>query len=144
MTSCSPPPSTRGGVLAISSSTSVKETNVPDRDIYIIVGVVLDQLPIVVQTAATFAERFEAQLLCATVDPSRYTVDSTGAVMPLDPDQYDDAEMVFGPELHQQIDESLRDHPVRWITRLLAGGVAQELGRLADELGCGTDRRRKS
>jgi len=107
---------------------------------YVVVGVVHGQPAALVQTAATFAERFDADLVCATVDSSHYAVrprpDGTVVTMPVDPDLIDDeteSEM-FDPDLRTQIAEHLERWPVRWVLETRVGGTAQELARLADEL----------
>ncbi len=105
---------------------------------YIIVGVEPGQPSAVVDTAARFAERFDAELVCALVDTSRYTVeeraDGTVVSMPIDPDLADVGVGIFDPELLTAISEVMEDRPVRWSARVLAGGAAQELARLATEL----------
>lgn len=108
------------------------------RTPHVIVGVIPDQPDSVIATAATFAEHFHADLVCASVDAGRYTVDTRpdGSVlsMSIDPDLADEAVEVFDPELRASIAAVLEDRGVRWSVRALAGGPAQELARLADEL----------
>ncbi|WP_337007347.1 MULTISPECIES: universal stress protein [unclassified Microbacterium] len=105
---------------------------------YVIVGVVPGHPPAVVTAAAVFAERFDAELVCASVDPTHYTVvrEPDGAIvaMPLDPDLADDIVEAFDPGLHNTIAAALEGHPIRWSVRALAGGPAQELAQLAGEL----------
>lgn len=104
----------------------------------IVVGVVPDQPNAVIATAATFAHQFRADLVCASVDTARYTVDTlqdgTVVSMPIDPDLADEAVERFDPELRSSIATVLEDRGVLWSVRALAGGPAQELARLADEL----------
>lgn len=105
---------------------------------YIIVGVEPGQPPAVADTAARFAERFGAELVCAMVDTSRYTVeeraDGTVVSMPIDPDLADVGVGDFDPELLTAISEVMEDWPVQWSARVLAGGAAQELAQLATKL----------
>lgn len=106
---------------------------------HIVVGIVPGQPTAVVSEAAMLAERLDADLVCATVDPSRYTVDErddgTVTAMSIDADLADETVEVFDPELRARIAEALDGRPVRWSVRALAGGPAQELSRLANELG---------
>lgn len=105
---------------------------------FIVVGIVPGQHRTVVVAAAAFAERFNAELVCATVDTSRYTVarDAAGVVVAtsIDPDLADDVVEEFDPELRAAIGSALEGRTVRWSTRPLAGAPAQELAELADEL----------
>lgn len=104
----------------------------------VIVGVIPDQPVEVVLTAARFAQRFAAPLICVQVNPTRYLtqVGPDGSVMslPLDPDLGDEALEVFDPDLEQRITEALAPRGVEWSVRALAGGPAFELGRLAEEV----------
>lgn len=104
----------------------------------IIVGVIPGQPAAVVAAAAVFAERFDADLVCVSVDASRYTVvrepDGQVLAMPIDSDLADDVVEEFDPDLHRTIAEVLDHHPVRWSVRALAGGPAQELAGLAEEV----------
>jgi len=103
----------------------------------VVVGVVHGQPPAVVTSAAGFAEKFDAELICATVDDTRYTIErlGDGAVLSasLDPDLGDESTLIFDPELRSTIAEVLDGRRVSWSVRALAGGPAQELARLADE-----------
>jgi len=54
--------------------------------------------------------------------------------MPIDSDLADDVVEEFDPDLHRTIAEVLDHHPVRWSVRALAGGPAQELAGLAEEV----------
>lgn len=102
----------------------------------IIVGVVADQPAEVIATAASYAAHFDAELICASVDDSRYTVetqpDGTILSMPLDPDTTAEASAEFDPSLHTRIAAALADSTIEWSTRALAGAPAQELDRLAE------------
>lgn len=105
---------------------------------HILVGVVPEHLAAVVTAAATFAERFGAELICASVDGSSYTAgkrpDGSIMSMPIDPDSYFDGAQVFDPGLRTEIAKILDPRRVKWSVRALAGGAAQELARLANEL----------
>lgn len=104
----------------------------------IVVGVAPDQPAEVLTTAATYARQFDAELVCANVDDSRYTVevrpDGSILSMPVDPDTTAEASAEFSPELHTRIASSLAGSEVTWSTRVLAGAPAQELSRLAEAL----------
>ncbi|WP_434593661.1 universal stress protein [Brevibacterium sp. 1718] len=104
----------------------------------IILGVVPDQPAEVIVAAADYAAHFDAELVCAHVDASRYTVETRpdGSVlsMPIDPDTTDEAATEFDPELQDRIAAALEGTNVAWSTRALAGSPAQELDRLAEAL----------
>jgi nucleotide-binding universal stress UspA family protein len=104
----------------------------------VIVGIVSDQPAEVIATAADYAAHFDAELICAHVDDSRYTVETRtdGSVrsMPIDPDTTAEAATEFDPELHDRIAAALTGTNVEWSTRALAGSPAQELDRLAEEV----------
>lgn len=106
---------------------------------YVVVGVVPGQLASVVTEAACFAEAFDAELICAWVDASRYAVAGDGTegvtATSIDPDIADDIVEAFPPQQEADIAAVLDGTPVRWSTRALAGGPSQELARLADDLG---------
>lgn len=108
------------------------------RSRFVIVGVVPDQPPAVVAGAARFALAFDAELVCAMVDPSRYAVsgrtDGPEIATSIDPDLADDTALEFDPALESVIAETLAGTGVRWSARALAGGPSAELTRLADEL----------
>lgn len=110
---------------------------------YIIVGVVPGQEPAVVLKAACFAAAFDAELVCAWVDASRYEVDTDDGLpavdrvpraTSIDPDLADDEPLEFPVSLADEIAQTLHDVSVRYATRALAGGTLAELDRLADEL----------
>src|SRR5690606_24598539 len=75
-------PSGRRFVVMIESGTRI------------VVGVVPGQPPAVIAEAAVFARRFDAELICASVDPARYTLeeraDGTVVSLPVDPDLADE------------------------------------------------------
>lgn len=104
----------------------------------IILGIIADQPAEVISAAADFAAHFEAELVCAHVDDSRYTVETRpdGSVlsMPIDPDTTDEAATEFDPELQNRIAAALSGTNVAWSTRALAGSPTQELNRLAEAL----------
>ncbi|MFT4231970.1 MAG: universal stress protein, partial [Leucobacter sp.] len=105
----------------------------------IIVGVTPGQPTAVVSEAARFADRFGAELVCASVDAGSYEADrlADGSVvaMPIDSDLAEARVEQFDPRLRAEIAAVLDPLPIRWSTRALAGGAAQQLSRLADELG---------
>lgn len=104
----------------------------------VIVGVVYDQPDAVVLGAVDFARRFGAELVCASVDRGRYTVqereDGSVASLPIDPDLPDLSVEAFPEELQRHLATLLGGRGVRWSTRILAGDPAHALGRLADRL----------
>lgn len=103
----------------------------------VVVGVVPGQAPEVVATAATYAEQFDAELVCAFVDSTRYPVDTTplGVVaMSVDPDVEGRVIETFDPAWRDALAAVLDERQITWSVRALAGGPAQELARLADEL----------
>lgn len=105
----------------------------------ILVGVIPGQPPAVVAAAATYAERFDADLVCATVDTSQYTVaaltDGSVLAMPIDPDAIQARTDDQDEQLSSMIEQALHDRPVSWSVRHLAGTPARELAKLADEIG---------
>lgn len=104
---------------------------------HIVVGVTAGQ-PAVIAAAAGFAEHFNADLVCVVVNGARYTIDRwpDGSVVSLsiNPDLGDEAVEVVAPEVRAAIAAVLEDREVAWSVRALAGGPAQELARVADEL----------
>lgn len=102
----------------------------------IVVGVVVDQPTEVLETAATYARRFDAELICVHVDESKYTVDvrPDGSIlsMPIDPDTTAEASAEVDPDVDSAIASALQSSPVHWSARALAGSPAQELSRLAE------------
>lgn len=104
----------------------------------VLVAVVPEQPPAVVRTAASFAHRLGTDLLCAWVDTSRYVLaqmpDGALATLPLDPDLVEAPADGIDPGLETAIAATLDPLPVRWSARSLAGGAAQELAALAEEV----------
>jgi nucleotide-binding universal stress UspA family protein len=105
---------------------------------YVVVGVVPGQSDKVVTDAAALAERLGAELVCANVDITRYTIeelpDGSVAAFPVDPDQAEIMHDEFDPALTERITHLLEGRTLRWSTRALAGEPAAELARLAEEL----------
>lgn len=105
------------------------ESPLPNRA-RIVVGVVTDQPAEVLTTAVTYATRFDAQLICAYVDDSRYTVEvrPEGSIlsMPIDPDTTAEASAEFDPELLTRIGSSLDGSGVEWSTRAGIRGSLHE------------------
>lgn len=102
----------------------------------IVVGVMPDQPLWVVQVAGEFARTFRAQLVCVTVDATRYVLqdlpDGTLISAPIDPES-DDDEPMFPPERLEEIDALLEPMGVRWSMRELVGEAATSLMAVADE-----------
>lgn len=103
---------------------------------HVVIGVVPGQSAVLAR-AASIAEQLGADLICASVDSSRYTIetpDGENRTMPIDPDLVDEDGDGFDAELKNSIAEVMKDSSVRWEVRALAGGPSVELSRLADEL----------
>lgn len=110
---------------------------------YVIVGVVPRQEPAVITTAAQIARAFNAELVCAWVDESRYEVgrddpspgsDAAIYATSIDPDLADDGPLEFNPTLQAFIGRTLEAADIPYALRARAGGAFRELTRLADEL----------
>lgn len=105
----------------------------------IVVGVVSGQPDRVVEQAARFAALMSAQLICASVDPSRYAVqelaDGSVRSLPVDPDLPDrsgNRSVQFDPTLARHLAAILDPRGVQWSVRALAGEPARALARLAE------------
>ena len=109
----------------------------PDPNV-IVVGVVPRQPAHVLEQAAVFARNFDAMLLCASVDSSRYLVerltDGRFTSMPVDPDVPDLRVEVFSESLRNRIASVLEPTGVRWSVRPLVGDPSHELIALADRV----------
>lgn len=110
-----------------------------DQRACVIVGVVPGQPDTVVTQAAAFATHFNAELVCAHVDGSRYVVkestDGTVTSLPFDPDLPNLRDEEFDPDLRDHLAKVLDASGVTWSTRALAGDPARALGHLAGTLG---------
>ena len=108
------------------------------RRAHIVVGVVKGQPPAVVAEAAAFARHFHAILVCATVDASRYLVetrpDGTITSLPTNPDNPDLRVETYDPKLRAELAATLEDRDVIWETRPLVGDEAHALSDLARQL----------
>lgn len=104
----------------------------------VVVGVYPGQPAHVVRTAALFAHRFGAELVCAYVNPARFPVaeDAQGTVSTgsIDPDFEDQADEPFDPALAARLASLMTDGGLAWRPVLLAGDAATALGHLADTL----------
>jgi len=116
----------------------------------VVVGVYPGQADGVVLQAAVFAARFDAELVCAWVDPGRHPrADHADATPPdgtaiIDP--LADAPVLgaagaaaphtdgFSPYLAAHLDRILGGHAITWSTRQLSGDPARALGQLAESL----------
>lgn len=101
-----------------------------------VVGVVPGQNELVALTAASWARAVGAPaLFFAYADTSRYVVrehhDGTVAHAPIDPDALDDTWQDSRARLHAFLAGVLRDQPVRWELRYLAGRPDRALTHLA-------------
>lgn len=101
----------------------------------VIVGVTSGQPDAVVLAASEFAAQFGAELICASVDPSRYVLeelpDGSVTSASFDPDSLEMPTTVFDPGLLAQVERVLQGRSVTWSTRALAGEPAHALGHLA-------------
>jgi len=108
------------------------------RSRYVVVGVTLQQPPIVVQLAARFARQFDAVLVCAHVEAANYVVeehpDGSLVSRPIDPDVPDWDNAVFDSDLAATIRDLARDAGVEVEFRELAGNIGHGLARLAEIL----------
>ncbi|MCU1476076.1 MAG: hypothetical protein JWQ64_769 [Subtercola sp.] len=104
----------------------------------LVVGVFPGQPDPVLAQAAQFAARFDAVLVCAFIDQTRYVVsrnaDGTVISAPMDPDIPDDLKLDFPPELADHLASILDPLGVRWSTLRSAGDPADSLGSLAEAL----------
>jgi len=102
----------------------------------VIVGVVPGQPDAVVLQAAVFARKFDAELVCVSVDVDRYMIfdlgDGAMSTFPFDPDAVDPGEPEFDPVLTAHLATVLHGLGVAWSTQALAGDPAQALGDLAE------------
>ncbi|MET4637892.1 universal stress protein [Mycetocola sp. 2940] len=109
----------------------------PDPDV-ILVGVVSRQPPHVLEKAAEFASKFNAMLVCARVDPSRYVVerfaDGRFTSMPVDPEVSDLRVEMFDASLRDRIAGILEPTGIRWSVQPLVGDPSHELAALADRV----------
>lgn len=103
----------------------------------VVVGVVRDQPDEVLLRAADLALHLDAELICVTVDMTRYTVDELpdGSVtaFPIDPDAAEVVHEEFDNELANRIEQLLDGAGVKWSLHALAGEPAHELSRIAEE-----------
>ncbi|ANP74376.1 universal stress protein [Cryobacterium arcticum] len=101
----------------------------------VVVGVTSGQPDAVVLAASEFAAMFGAELICASVDPSRYMLeelpDGSMTSASFDPDSLEQQTTVFDEGLRAQIERVLAGRKVTWSTRALAGDPARALGTLA-------------
>ncbi len=103
----------------------------------IIVGIVPDQSPLVVETAVAFAARMAAGLLCVHVDESRFVTgrspDGSEQSEPLDPDVVDEGPSPFPADLQAKLAAVIETAGIMWWTRQLSGETADALARVADD-----------
>ncbi|TDW30507.1 universal stress protein [Cryobacterium psychrophilum] len=105
---------------------------------HVIVGVLPGQPDAVVLQAATFAQRFDAELVCAYVDVNRYMIfdlgDGSMTSFPIDQDLLEPTDPSFDPALLEHLTTLLGGLDLSWSTRALAGDPALALGALADTI----------
>lgn len=108
----------------------------------LVVGVMPNQHPEVLLTAAALAAKLAAPLVCAYVDEASYLVEWDPARsahrLSLHPDKDDDDIRAVTNGLKRTIQEAVQDAAVGgarvdWTLRTLAGDPARALGRLAAE-----------
>ena len=102
----------------------------------IVVGVTARQPPAVMSSATRFAEKFDAVLICANVDPGSYVVtehpDGSIEALPIDTDAPELTSRPFDAELAGRIRTVAEPAGVNVEFRQLAGDIAHALGRLAE------------
>lgn len=104
----------------------------------IVVGVTPHQPPVVITEAARIAQKFQAVLVCAHVEPGNYVItehpDGSVESLPMDPDQPEWDNPVFDQALTDRIRHLVVNYDVTVEFRELAGEIAHALGRLAEVL----------
>jgi len=104
----------------------------------VVVGVFSGQHPLVVATAAEYARRFDAELVCAHVDAGRYvlTEHPDGSIVSIstDPEYPDERAEQVDPDLAAWLHEQLDTAGVAWSCRALAGSFVDALGHLAETI----------
>jgi nucleotide-binding universal stress UspA family protein len=101
----------------------------------IVVGVTPSTPAVVLDAAVRYADAFNAELICAYVDQSRYvttTRDGSQVSMSIDSDLVDEGGRI--PDAVTQMVLSRWEGRARWSARLLAGDPATALAGLADEV----------
>jgi nucleotide-binding universal stress UspA family protein len=102
----------------------------------VIVGVSRSHPDSLIATAIEIARRFDAELVCASVDEERYPIGptSTGGVvsMSFNPDVTTITEELFSPQLRESLEKALTGSGVKWSMEALAGDPARALAHLAD------------
>lgn len=102
----------------------------------VVVGVAPGQGDFVASVAVDLAARFDHELVCVAVDPSRYTtVDDSGhsVSQPIDPDSYRRADP-FDPDLAMHMRELAAPVDVAVRFEIADGDPASELARVADDV----------
>ncbi|HEY8752164.1 MAG TPA: universal stress protein [Arthrobacter sp.] len=108
----------------------------------LLVGVMPNQHPEVLKTAATLAAQLSAPLMCAYVDEASYLVEWDPARsahrLSLNPEEDDDDIRAVTAGLRAVIERSVAEAaagstPVDWTLRTLTGDAARSLARLAAE-----------
>ncbi|WP_019135416.1 universal stress protein [Cellulomonas massiliensis] len=101
----------------------------------VVVGVVPEQDPLVVRTAAALARALGVELYAAHADTARYVVaehpDGSVDHAALDPDGADDGWRRTEAGLRASLADALRDEPLTWHLRYLAGRPDRALTHLA-------------
>lgn len=103
----------------------------------IVVGVVPDQPVDVLLTAADFARRFGADLLCVRVESASITaggVDGTWVSVPVDPRIEEEFRVALDVQLREQVTEALKGRELTWSSRAVMGVPSLELSAIADEV----------
>ncbi|MFT4123596.1 MAG: universal stress protein [Microbacteriaceae bacterium] len=104
----------------------------------IVVGVAWQSPAAVIRTAADFARRFEAELVCAFVDESVYqaafAMDGMGTTIPMDVELAAEVPVTVPEEVEARIAETLGGTGIPWSARALEGDPARELAELAERV----------
>jgi nucleotide-binding universal stress UspA family protein len=105
----------------------------------VVVGVTPGQSPLVVLTAATWAQATGGRLYCGYADPTRIVdheaADGTVRHSPLEPDREDDDWRERRDELQNRLAQTLAGSDVAWELRYLAGRADRALTHLARAVG---------
>lgn len=100
----------------------------------VVVGVVPDQQPVVVQEAGALAQSMGVGLICVWADASHVFVgdepDGAFDATPLDPDQDDDAGTADA-DLERRLERDLADVAVPWLFVYTVGETARALAAVA-------------
>lgn len=99
----------------------------------VVVGLMPGQSPVVIETAADFAQQLGVPVVCAYVDPTRFHA-AGPEYPPVDPDAIDDGENAAAA-VESWARSRLAARGVPWSFKALAGEPERELSALAKRAG---------